>query len=211
MQKKTLVPIVLVALLAVVSGFILQQWSADNKSSDLPQAQTITWLTPGKPLVPFTLRDHKDQSFSIDRLQDKWTVMFFGFTNCPDICPTTMQLLKTVKDDLQGQNAWLDYQVVFMSVDPQRDDPAQLARYVPFFDSEFIGLTGEVADVQQFAKQMSMPFVIEASDDRGNYNVAHSASILLISPEAQLRGIISAPHEKELIAADLLALQKSLL
>lgn len=196
------VPIILTALLALAIGAIVFQWLKDNQPGEV-DTQTLTLLTPGKQLQSFELVDHKGQVFGMEQLQGQWNVLFFGFTNCPDICPTTMQLLKSIKDDLQQKQAWEGYRVLFVSVDPKRDTAEQLSRYVPFFDQEFVGLTGTDQQVSEFARQLSMPYIAEEPDDRGNYNVSHSASILLVGPNAALRGIISAPHDRSAIASDL--------
>lgn len=219
MKKIPFIPAILCVLLLIVFGLIVAQLigtaerdstigSTIGSNTAKLQLSSGTALNPGKPIQEFELLDHAGQPFGLDRLTGQWTVLFFGFTNCPDICPTTMQFLKTIKNKLAASGQWQGLQVGFMTVDPARDTVEHLARYVPHFDPEFVGITGSIANVQAFAKQMSMPFILEEKDERGHYNVAHSASLLLISPEAELRGIISAPHPFNELLADLQSLPR---
>ena len=208
MKKTQIIPIVLCGLLALVIGLIVAKTQQSSQGHENLQLVSGTALNPGKPIKPFDLLDHHGEKFDLERLQGKWTILFFGFTNCPDICPVTMQFLKSVKNNLIEQNAWENMQVGFFTVDPARDTVKQLSNYVPHFDPEFIGITGTIEAVEKFAKQMSMPFELEEKNERGHYNVAHSASLLLISPDAQLRGIISAPHQLQPIVTDVASLTK---
>ena len=208
MKKTQIIPIVLCGLLALVIGLIVAKTQQSSQGHENLQLVSGTALNPGKPIKPFDLLDHHGEKFDLERLQGKWTILFFGFTNCPDICPVTMQFLKSVKNNLIEQNAWENMQVGFFTVDPARDTVKQLSNYVPHFDPEFIGITGTIEAVEKFAKQMSMPFELEEKNERGYYNVAHSASLLLISPDAQLRGIISAPHQLQPIVTDVASLTK---
>jgi len=206
LKKTQIIPIVLCGLLALVIGLMVAKTQQSSQGSDAIKLTSGTALNPGKVIQPFDLLDHHGEVFDLDRLKGKWTVLFFGFTNCPDICPVTMHFLKSVKKHLVEKEAWGNVQVGFFTVDPARDTVEQLSNYVPHFDPEFIGITGSVKGVEQFAKQMSMPFQLEEKNERGHYNVAHSASLLLISPDAELRGIISAPHQLQPIVTDMLSL-----
>lgn len=206
LNKNQIFPIVLCGLLALVIGLMVSKKLQTNQDSGMIKLVSGTALNPGKPIQPFDLLDHQGDVFDLNRLKGKWTLLFFGFTNCPDICPVTLHFLKSVKKSLVDKNAWENVQVGFLTVDPARDTPEQLSKYVPYFDPEFIGITGSIVGIEQFAKQMSMPFQLEEKNERGHYNVAHSASILLISPDAQLRGILSTPHQLKPIVTDMLSL-----
>ena len=207
MKKSQIIPLVLCGFLALVIGVMVaktqQSSPSSNSGSGTLELVSGTALNPGKPIQAFDLLDHHGEKFDLGRLTGKWTLLFFGFTNCPDICPVTMQFLKSVKKNLVEKNAWENMQVGFFTVDPARDTVKQLSNYVPHFDPEFIGITGSLEGVEKFAKQMSMPFQLEEKNERGHYNVAHSASILLISPDAELRGILSTPHQLQPIVTDL--------
>lgn len=209
MKNTHLISIVLCGVLALIVGLMVAKNKQTSTEQGIGEITLVsgTALNPGKAIQPFELRDHQGNVFDLERLKGQWTLLFFGFTNCPDICPVTMQLLKSVKNNLVEKDAWKNIQVGFLSVDPARDTVEQLSKYVPHFDPEFIGITGTVQNIELFTKQMSMPFQLEEKNDRGHYNVAHSASMLLISPDAELRGIISAPHRFDDIVTDLQSLK----
>ena len=196
------------AVLALLAGMAFYS-SQHGKQSELPELQTVTLLPKAKPLIDSSFVDHMDQPFDKSNFRNKWSLVFFGFTNCPDICPTTLHTLKQIKQSAQNDIAWDNYQVIFMSVDPKRDTVERLSKYVPFFDASFIGTTGDEQSTLEFTKSLGIIYAYHEQDEAGNYNVDHSASILLINPKAELAGIISAPHNAENIAKDLVKLGSS--
>jgi len=137
------------------------------------------------------LIDHHGQAFTRERLQGKWSLVFFGFTYCPDICPTTMSFLNEFVSQLEGTEAD-DTEVVMVSVDPARDTVEQLAGYVPYFNPDFIGVTGEFLDVHRFATALNTPFRKVPGQDE-NYQVDHSANVVLINPKGDYHGFFKAP------------------
>lgn len=144
-------------------------------------------LPESRPLRPFQLLDHSKAKFDLDRLKGKWTFLFFGYTHCPDTCPTVMAMLGEVFRQLGKQpNIIKDIQAVFVSVDPQRDTPEILEKYVPYFNPGFLGVTGKQGAVFSFARQVGAGYMISPEEDEeGNYLVSHSASIFLINPRAE--------------------------
>lgn len=201
--KSTLL-IVLVAIVAVVVGLMVQ--SVRNRPIEMPElSQTILLPTP-KIIDAVGLLDHHGQPFGLDRMQGRWTVLFFGFTNCPDICPTTMHTLSQVKRQLASAGVWHNYQVVMVSVDPERDSQQRLANYVPYYDAEFIGVSGSVEDTQAFARQLGILFVKREVDENGAYEVDHGASMILVNPQGRYAGVITAPHQADSISQDLIKL-----
>lgn len=137
------------------------------------------------------LLDHHNQAFTRARLQGKWTLVFFGFTYCPDVCPTTMTFLNELVTQLEGTEAE-DTQVVMVTVDPARDTVEQLASYVPYFNPGFIGVTGEFLDIHRFATALNTPFRKVPGQDE-NYQVDHSANVVLINPRGDYHGFFKAP------------------
>ncbi len=138
----------------------------------------------------FSLVDHQGQPFSLDNLKDKWSLVFFGFTACPDVCPATLSMMKQVKsqldDDIEAQ-----VQFVLVSVDPARDTVEQLSQYMPYFDPEFIGLTGEFLEIKRLANQMNMAFVKVPQGE--SYTIDHTANIALVNPYGHYHGFIKPP------------------
>lgn len=153
-------------------------------------------LLPRERALPsLALVDQDGQPFATRELSGRWHLVFFGFTACPDICPTTLsdmrRLLGQLSPDVRDQ-----LQLVLVTADPARDTPEQLKTYLGYFRSNFIGLTGEMEQLQQLSRALGLPFV-PASDTEGEYNVAHSGNMALVSPDGKLRGHIRAPFRLE--------------
>jgi protein SCO1 len=146
--------------------------------------------TPRNP-GDFALVDHNGAPFTPSSLQDQWTLIFFGFTHCPDICPTTMADLAELQRQLMGTEAEA-VQVVMVSVDPARDTPVRLAQYVPYFSSDFRGVTGEFPAILSFAQRLNAPFR-KISEADGGYQMEHSANITLMNPRGDYHGFFRAP------------------
>jgi protein SCO1/2 len=182
----------LVFIAIVVGGFV-------NKISQ-PRVMTASELkingaymfeTP-RALPAFELTDHHGQAFTLDNFRGKWTLVFFGFTHCPDICPTTMALLSQFMEKLDGLPEQVDTQVVMVTVDPARDNVELLASYVPYFNADFIGVTGEFLDIHRFATSLNTPFR-KVPGQGENYQVDHSANVVLINPRGDYQGFFKAP------------------
>ena len=182
----------LVFIAIVVGGFV-------NKISQ-PRVMTPSELkingaymfeTP-RALPEFELTDHHGKTFTLDNLRGQWTLVFFGFTHCPDICPTTMALLSQFMEKLDGLPEQTDTQVVMVTVDPARDDVEQLSLYVPYFNPAFLGVTGDFLDVHRFATSLNTPFR-KVPGQGENYQVDHSANVVLINPRGDYQGFFKAP------------------
>lgn len=145
-----------------------------------------------KPLTAFNLIDHHNRPFTLAQLKGRWSFLFFGYTYCPDICPVTLSLLRAVKTALAPR--YNDIQYLFISVDSQRDTPEKLSQYVQFFDPDFIGLTGTQADIDQVVRQLGIIYIRKPGSTATDYLIDHSSAILLINPQAEWVGELSAPH-----------------
>jgi protein SCO1/2 len=163
---------------------------------------TGTYVAPNRALPDFSLIDQHGRSFGSKNLLGHWTILFFGYTNCPDFCPTTLATLAALEKRLRAEGAPLRPQVVFMSVDAKRDTPAQLARYVPYFDPEFIGITGaDQPAVEAVAAKLGVGVVLTNSPD-GTYTVDHSAEIFVLNPAGRLTAILTGPLTVAALEAD---------
>ena len=138
---------------------------------------------------------------AVDNLKDKWSLLFFGYTFCPDICPATMAQLRQLQGMLPAETRER-LRVVLVTVDPHRDTPEQLKKYLGFFDAGFQGLTGAQADIQKLASAVSIPF-IPADTSKENYTVDHSGNLVIIGPDGRQRGFIRAPLNNDKLAAQL--------
>jgi protein SCO1/2 len=137
------------------------------------------------------LVDQHGEAFTKERFLGKWTLVFFGFTYCPDICPTTMSFLNDLMGQLEGTEVE-DTEVLMVSVDPARDTVTQLAEYMPYFNPEFTGVTGEFLDIHRFATALNTPFR-KVPGQGENYLVDHSANVVLINPRGDYHGFFKTP------------------
>ena len=175
--------------------------AAASLQSTLGQA---TLLPSPKALAPFSLTDHHGAPFTLDALRGRWSLLAFGYTSCPDICPTALANLARVRQLLTAEDPGTPYRTVFVSVDPERDTTARLADYVPYFDPSFIGATGTPAELAGLARQLGIHYErVEAPDSALGYLVDHSAAVLLINPRGEYRAVFGAPHDPRLMAADI--------
>jgi protein SCO1/2 len=140
------------------------------------------------------LVDHHGETFTEDRFLGKWTLVFFGFTYCPDVCPTTMAFLNEFVGRLEGTEVG-DTEVVLVSVDPARDTVEQLAGYLPYFNPDFTGVTGEFLEIHRFATALNTPFRKIPGQDE-NYQIDHSTNVVLINPRGDYHGFFRAPLDQ---------------
>jgi len=185
------VGLVLLFITVVVASFVHRISQPRLMSVSEMKANGLYLMDPPRRLSEFALTDHRGEPFTGERLEGQWSLLFFGFTHCPDICPTTMAFLDRFTGELEGTEA-ADTQVVMISVDPARDTVEQLASYVPFFNEEFVGVTGEFLDIFRLATELNTPFrkVPGQGDD---YQVDHSANVVLINPRGDYHGFFKAP------------------
>ena len=141
--------------------------------------------------------------YTTQRLKHKWSFVFFGYTYCPDICPTTLSILKQVSHELQKTPgaAASDMQIVFVSVDPSRDTPQVLDQYMQYFGKEFTGLTGFPDSLQDLARQFGAAYIKEEETRPGEYLVSHTSSIFLVDPQMRIVASFSPPHDYKTIAS----------
>jgi protein SCO1/2 len=163
---------------------------------------TGTYLSSRTALPDFSLIDHRGQPFGPANLRDHWSLMFFGYTNCPDFCPATLTTLAALEKRLRADRAAVRPQVIFVSVDARRDTPAQLAKYVPYFDPEFIGVTAaDQPAIEAVARKFKVPVLIEPKSD-GSYTVDHSGAIFVLDPHGQLAAVLTGPFTVDALRAD---------
>jgi protein SCO1/2 len=161
-----------------------------------------TSLRPRRPVPDFSLIDENGKTFGSANLKGTWSMMFFGYTNCPDFCPTTLTLLAAMNKRLRADVPSLRPRVIFMSVDAKRDTPAQLAKYVPYFDPEFIGLTApDQTTAEAVAAKLGASVVITPTKD-GGYTVDHSGEIFVIDPAGKLAAILTGPFTVDELTTD---------
>ena len=194
---------ILVALVALVIGLtVYKVLNAEQQldTADLLDAG-IVMLPEGRDVPNLTLTNQDGEQVSMKALEGRWNLLFFGYTFCPDICPATLAQLRQLQGQLPAETL-AKLQIVLVTVDPNRDTPEQLKKYLDYFDAGFIGLTGEQATIQKLANSVSIPF-IPADTSKENYTVDHSGNLVLIGPDGRQRGFIRAPINNSKLAAQL--------
>lgn len=149
----------------------------------------------------FTLTDHTGKVRTLEDFRGKIVVMFFGYTQCPDVCPTTMAEMATVLKEM-GPSAD-EVQVLFVTVDPERDTQELLSHYVPAFDKRFIGLYGDAAATAKVAKEFKVFYAKAPGADASSYTVDHTAGSFVFDKQGQLRLFVRHGQGPGLIAHDL--------
>lgn len=192
--------VVLLGSLGAAAGFWLSQ---QHFGGGQTPALTATLLNPPRALGPFALIDHNNQRFGPEQLKGKWSFVFFGYTHCPDVCPSAMTMLNVVAMALE-KDGGNDARFLFVTVDPQRDSVEQLSKYVPYFNKAFIGLTeADKGGILSLTAQLGIPYMqVPAKGDNENYHVDHSSSILLFNPNGHLQALFSAPHDPTVLIND---------
>jgi len=191
---KKLMTVALVAALAVLGA-------GCDKLKDKPPAFHNTDVTGVDYAKGFTLTDHTGKQRTLEDFRGKLVVMFFGYTQCPDVCPTTMSEMAAVMKEL-GPSAE-DVQVLFVTVDPERDTQELLSHYVPAFDKRFIGLYGNAEQTAKVAKEFRVFYAKQPGADPGSYTVDHTAGSFVFDRQGQLRLFIRHNQGPAIIAHDL--------
>jgi protein SCO1 len=197
-QSKFLSLVILCAVgIAGIAASVM--WRHRAPSVDLT---TGTFLAPSRELADFSLIDQQGRIFGSANLRGHWSLLFFGYTNCPDFCPTTLTTLAAMQKRLRAAKAPVLPQVIFVSVDAKRDTPAQMAKYVPYFDPEFIGLTAaDQPAIEALAKQWGVAVMVQPPKD-GSYTVDHSSAIFVLDPAGRLAAILSGPFTVGALQSD---------
>src|SRR5881296_4167356 len=169
-----------VVLAAVLCGaWLTVVYRESGSRAILLPDQVMTLLPDPKPLAAFAFTDHENRVFDLSRLKGKWSFLFFGYTHCPDICPTTLATLARARENIAKSTAGAkDVQFVFISVDPNRDTADKLRQYVTYFDTTFLGVTGGDAQLGNLAGQLGAAYEVAITPGVENYPVYHTAAVL---------------------------------
>lgn len=195
----TLITVALVGGLTAIALAIAYKEN-DARPVLLPD-RVISLLPESKPLTAFSLTDHDGHPFDLARLRGKWTFLFFGYTYCPDVCPTTLAQLARVRDKILKQgSAGSDAQFVFVSVDPNRDTPGKLKQYVGHFNAKFVGVTGADRQIANLAGQLGARYQVLIKPGSDNYPVYHTPAVYLVDPRARFHAIFRPPYDPALVS-----------
>jgi protein SCO1/2 len=188
---------VLVALVAVVLGLTVHKVLTSQAQADPTKLLDagIVLLPQSRTLPALSMTDQNGATVAVDQFKDKWSLVFFGYTFCPDICPTTLAQMRELKGLLPPE-ARDHLRFIFVSVDPHRDTPQQIKQYLGYFDPEFVGITADLPTLQKFANAVSIPF-IPADTRQENYTVDHSGNLVVLGPDGTQRGFIRSPMNNQ--------------
>lgn len=202
------------AILAASLAAGLGLWLSQQSFSPTPDAPRIeglqgTLLYPQpRPIPAFALDGPAGAQLGPEQLAGRWNVVFVGFTHCPDICPTTLNLLAQALKPFADEPPAGRPQVLFVSVDPERDSADVAAEYAQFFDPGFLAATADHARLLPFTRSLGMVYM-QTPIEGGGYTVDHSSSLAVIDPAGQLVAVIRPPLVPQHIAADLRRLMRS--
>jgi len=199
-RNRTFVYVGLMMLAAAAAGYIV----ARQLARGVTELQSGTTLPQARALVSFSLTDHQGNGFGNAQLQGKPSLLFFGFTHCPDVCPTTLALMAQLARD----PALSALRMVFVTVDPGRDDQLTLQRYVNAFGGNLIGLRGEDAALDPLLHSIGAARNVQPLAG-GDYSVDHSATLFYLDAQGRLAAVFSPPFAPEALRADLLTLLRS--
>lgn len=190
-------PIIILVLAAIAGGVWLAQTTRD-KDTPLTTAKIQGAIYPqAKVINDFVLQNQNAEKVTKSSFQNHWSLVFIGYTNCPDVCPTTLAVMGEITGIMQKQNIQPP-RVVFLSIDPERDTISVLKPYVEYFNKDFIGLTGALDEVTRLGRQLNVVFRKSAGTDgkitADNYSMDHSSALMLINPEGNLQSVLTAPH-----------------
>lgn len=204
MERSYVITAVAITLITALVGwvFVLSQPQAPEQRP-LPEELTDIVLPEARDISAFQLSDSNGQPFDPSRLTGKWSLLFFGYTHCPDICPTTLTTLRGMARSLQQTpDYYRDMQFVFISVDPKRDGLAHLKEYVHYFHPDFLAATGKKVQIDKLARQLGAVYMFDGDTSGDDYIVNHSAAIVLIDPKARWVARFNPPHKASELADD---------
>jgi protein SCO1/2 len=158
-------------------------------------------LDEPKPLVTFALEDMNGQPFTDQSFLEHWSLVFFGFTTCPDICPMTLSILNQAVEMINTRPGIPTPKVIFVSVDPERDTPEKIKQYVEHFNKNFLGVTGNATQLTNFSRQLGVVYE-KVYLDNNEYLVDHSGSVALINRKGAIQAYFTPPLDAQNIAKD---------
>ena len=203
--KNLILTISIGAISLILGLWLSQQMLINNNDNKIPNSLDATVLPNARPLVGFSLIEHNGNTFGPEQLKGHWSFLFFGFTNCPDVCPTALKVMQSVWKTLPTKAGEAGHpKLYFVSVDPDRDKPEILKQYVQYFNKEFYGVTGKLDEIDKLTNQIGILYGYDEKDGENDleYIVNHSAQLILVDPKGRMRAVISPPHIPKAIASN---------
>lgn len=198
MLKNSLLIILLFSTVGLATWYEFNNYSTPAQN----RLRTTTLLSPHKRLPNFSLIDTHNKIFTEEAFLGHWTVLFFGYADCPDICPATLSLLKETWRHLPKTKSIFKPQVVFASINPMVDNLETLRKFINQFNPDFIGITGDYLEMQKLATALNI-YAKSELNKQGQMIINHSSSLLIINPKAELHAVISSAPQLENLVHDL--------
>ena len=210
-MSKRIALLLLVACLAGGLGLWASQRFHGPAAPALPVVKAVTLLPNPRVLPAFSLQQSDGTPLTVDDLKGHWTVVFLGFTHCPDICPTTLAQLAAAQKQWGALPAATRPRVLFLSTDPERDSPKATGDYAHAFHADTLAATAPIPQLEAFARSLSLVFMKSpgASGKPDDYSIDHSAALVVLDPQARMAGVVQPPLDVKGIAADLATLTKT--
>ncbi|RZA19164.1 MAG: SCO family protein [Lysobacteraceae bacterium] len=210
MSKRAVLLLVIAALAAGLGLWASQRHFAPPAVAR-PALASITLLPTPRVLPGFSLQQSDGTPLTGDELKGHWTLVFLGFTHCPDVCPTTLAQLAGVQNQWQALPAATRPRVLFVSADPERDSPELTGNYARGFHADTLAATAPIPQLETFTRSLSLVFMKSPgpSGRADDYSVDHSAGFVLLDPQARMAGVVQPPFDVRAIAADIETLSKA--
>ena len=208
MFTRTTASILIAALAAALGLWAAQHWFGHRAAAGA-QLQAVKLFERPRTLPAFSLRQSDGTQLVPGELNGHWTVVFLGFTHCPDICPTTLAELAQAQQQWSALPDSTRPRVLFVSVDPDRDTPDRIGEYAHAFHRDTLAATADIPALEAFAKSLSLVFMkVPAAEGSpaDQYSVDHSAALAVLDPQGRMAGVIPPPLQPKAIAADLITL-----
>jgi protein SCO1/2 len=201
---------VLAAALAAGLGFWAAQMHYEQTTAAaIPAMRSVTLFPETRALVPYKLNASDGSTITPATMQGHWTLVFLGFTRCPDVCPTTLQSLGQAEKTWAALPPTTRPRVLFVSVDPERDTPQHVGEYAHYFGKDILAATADQATLATFARSLGMIYMKVPTKGGNDYTIDHSASVSVLDPDGNMAGLIRPPFDPAAISADLATLSKA--
>lgn len=207
-MSKSAALLLVVACLAAGLGLLASQRFTAPAAPQPPPVRAVTLMPDPRPLPAFSLQQSDGTGLTASDLAGHWTVVFLGFTHCPDICPTTLAQLASAQKQWAALPPATRPRVLFLSTDPERDSPARTGDYAHAFHPDTLAATAPVPALEDFARSLSLVFmkVPGSSGEPDDYTIDHSAAMVLLDPQVRMAGVVQPPFDIQAIASDLILL-----
>lgn len=186
-------------ILGIIVGVCSQQWYRPPAMDQFHG----TWIEPAREIQSFAFEGIDKQAFTQSQLQGRWTWVFFGFTTCPQLCPTTMAKLAKAYQQLKQQGVSPLPRIVMMTLDPKQDTLAKLGQYVHRFEPDFYGAKGKKAQMASFAHELGIAYIQTSN------TIEHTGAVMVLNPEGKLQAFFNSPFSaSELVENHQLLIKK---